>query len=330
MPRRLEPMLAELSRQLPTNDKRYGFELKWDGYRALVYLDRGRIQVLTRRQQDYTSRLPGLRALAESRAGQRLVLDGELVALLPGGRTSFHELHNLIGPRLGPQPQERGSAGEAALVYLAFDLLYLDGRTLLHAPYRERRLQLEALELAGPAWWVPPSQQGGGGELLETSQRLGSEGVVAKRLDSSYRPGIRSSDWLKIKRTRRQEFVIVGWMPALGVMADRIGSLLLAYYDLTPDAAQAAGRPQRLLYAGRVGTGFNRRTLDELMGRLAPLRADRSPLDEGAPPPIAQFVRPTLVCEVEFWEWSPGGEARHSSFRGLRPDKPTHQVIREA
>ena len=152
---------------------------------------------------------------------------------------------------------------------------------------------------------------------------------MAKRLDSPYRPGLRSGEWLKIKRTRRQEFVIVGWMPALGYKRDRVGSLLLACYDVSRDEARRAGRPQRLIYAGKVGTGFSQRTVDELSARLAPLRIPVSPLDAGVPPPLAEFVRPELVCEVEFWEWAPGGETRHASFRGLRPDKDAGDVARE-
>lgn len=326
MPQWLEPMLAELAREVPANEARYAFELKWDGYRALTYLDRGSIRVLTRRQSDYTARVPALAALAQSQRQRQLILDGELVALLAGGRTSFQELHHLLGPRARPQPGET----HAALVYLVFDLLYLDGRSLLRSPYRERRQRLEALGLSGPAWWVPPSQPGGGRELLETSGEVGAEGIVGKRLDSPYRPGLRSAEWLKIKRTRRQEFVIVGWMPALGFQRDRVGSLLLACYDLSPAAARRAKRGQRLLYAGKVGTGFTQRMLRELGMRLAPLRVNESPLDEGSPPPLAQFVRPQLVCEVEFWEWAPGGETRHSSFRGLRPDKAAVEVVRES
>ena len=325
MPQQLEPMLAELAREVPSNEAAYAFELKWDGYRGLAFLDRGTLRMLTRRQRDYTQRLPELWPLAQSLPDRRLVLDGELVALLPGGRTSFGELHDLVGtwPRV-PRPDRK-----AALAYLIFDLLYLDGRSLLRTPYRERRRQLEALELSGPAWWVPPSQEGGGRDLLETSRELGHEGVVAKRLDSPYRPGLRSREWLKIKQTRRQEFVIVGWMPALGYKRDRVGSLLLACYDVSRAEARRRRRRQQLIYAGKVGTGFSQKILDELTALLVPLHAGRSPLDVGVPPPIAEFVRPQLVCEVEFWEWAPGGETRHGSFRGLRTDKNARDVIRE-
>src|SRR5215467_5423169 len=201
MPQMLEPMLARLARELPAGEG-WAFEHKWDGYRALLYADRGRLRLLSRRQSDYTSRVPELAPLAPVLGSCRLILDGELVALTAGGRPSFQALQMRIGPRLGPKPS--GEPPPSALAYLIFDLLYLDGRSLLSLPYVERRAQLDGLGLTGPSWWTPPYQLDGRA-LLEESQTLGLEGVVAKKLASPYRPGARNGDWVKVKvpRTRR-------------------------------------------------------------------------------------------------------------------------------
>jgi bifunctional non-homologous end joining protein LigD len=161
------------------------------------------------------------------------------------------------------------------------------------------------------------------------SRRLGYEGVVAKRLDSAYRPGKRSRDWLKVKNAQSQEFIVVGWLPGEGTRAERIGALLLAVYDRSRARARESGEPQRLIYAGKVGTGFTQRTLDDLARRLAPLRTDVSPLGDVVAPVEATFVEPKIVCEVTFWEWTRSGEIRHASFKGLRQDKSPIEIVRE-
>src|SRR5215510_2711495 len=228
MPQMLEPMLARLARELPAGEG-WAYEHKWDGYRALLYANRGRLRLLSRRHSDYTSRVPEVALLAPELGSRRLVLDGELVALIAGGRPSFQALQMRIGPQMGPKPS--GEASLSELAYLIFDLLYLDGRSLLPLPYVERRDQLDGLALKGPSWWSPPYQLDGH-TLLEESQTLGLEGVVAKKLASPYRPGARNGEWLKIKVPRTQPFVIAGWMPS-DVHPDRIGSLVLAAYDVT-------------------------------------------------------------------------------------------------
>src|SRR5262245_17326480 len=195
MPHMIEPMLARFTRELPAGEG-WAFEHKWDGYRALLYADRGRLRLLSRRHNDYTSRVPELALLAPKVGSRRLILDGELVALTAGGRPSFQALQMRIGPQLGPKP--RGELPRSALAYLIFDLLYLDGRSLLPLPYIEGRGQLDGLGLTGPSWWTPPYQLDGR-TLLEESQTLGLEGVVAKKLASPYRPGARNGDWLKVK-----------------------------------------------------------------------------------------------------------------------------------
>jgi len=252
-------------------------------------------------------------------------LDGELVALTSGGRPSFQALQMRIGPQMGPKPS--GETSESALAYLIFDLLYLNGQSLLPLPYVERRDQLDGLGLTGPSWWTPPYQLDGH-TLLEESQTLGLEGVVAKKLASPYRPGARNGEWVKVKVPRSQSFVIAGWMPS-DLHPDRIGSLVLAVYDGTAQqAASVSGRP-RLVYAGRVGTGFSHRVLDLLLQTLLTLGIEQSSLDEGGPPPGARFVRPELVCEVTFREWTLSGEIRHASFQRLRNDLHPSDVTRQ-
>src|SRR5580698_40416 len=205
------------------------------------------------------------------------------------------------------------------VVYAIFDLLHLDGQTLMALPYEERRERLQGLGLGGPAWRVPAVQRGAGARLLAATEQQGLEGVVAKRLDSRYEPGRRTGAWIKIKHLRRQELVIGGWLPGEGRRTDRIGALLMGY--------QGDGG---LTYAGRVGTGFTERMLTELSRLLKPLRTDVNPFND--PPKLprnAEFVTPELVAEVEFREWTGEGVMRAPSFKGLRDDKPAAAVVRE-
>jgi bifunctional non-homologous end joining protein LigD len=208
------------------------------------------------------------------------------------------------------------------VVYLVFDVLELDGRSLLDVRYADRRDLLARLEIAGPAWQAPPAFEAAGADVLAASREQAMEGIVAKRRDSRYRPGRRSPDWRKIKHVRMQEVVVVGWRPGGGRRDGRIGALLLAVNE-----------PGGLTYAGRVGTGFTERMLDDLANRLAPLARPTSPLAPPLPPGAetkgAHWVTPALVGEVAFGEWTPEGRLRHPSWRGLREDKSPEEVKRE-
>jgi bifunctional non-homologous end joining protein LigD len=314
----IAPMLARLASSLPPNDSAFGYEFKWDGYRAIVYLEGG-LRVMSRGAQDYTRRFPELHGLPAG-AGRSMVLDGEIIALGVEQSSSFQRLQWRSGA--GSDEEIRRRAEVQPVAYMIFDLLRLEGRPVMPRPYTERRARLEALGLEGPAWWVPPYRAGGGREMFEASRRLNYEGVVAKRLTSIYVPGARSSDWLKVKNHRRQELVIVGYTSGRGARQGHIGALLVAYYD-------RPGPEGRLIYAGKVGTGYTKQTLEMLKAKLAPLRRDTSPLDAGKPPRDAVFVEPVLVCEVEFTEWTRDGTLRHPSFKGLRDDKDPREVIRE-
>ena len=242
------------------------------------------------------------------------VLDGEIVAFGENGRPSFERLQRRM--HVASPAAVRRLAASMPIVYAIFDLLYLDGHSLMELPYRERRERLEALQLSGPAWRVPVAHPGEGKLLLEATGAQGLEGVVAKRLDSRYEPGRRTGNWLKIKHTLRQELVIGGWIPGVGRRTNRIGALLMGYYE-----------DGKFRYAGRVGTGFTEKRLDELYRSLEPLRRDSSPFDIGPKlPREAMFVEPRLVAEIELREWTAERIMRAPSFKGLREDKSPREV----
>ena len=326
MPERIKPMLAKLS-GLPTDDAAYAFEIKWDGERAIAYSQGGRIRLESRNLLDITKQYPELAKLGETLGAHEAVLDGEIIAFNEEGVPSFERLQRRM--HLTRTADIRRRAAGTPVVYMLFDLLYLDGRSTMHLPYKERRQLLESLELAGPNWQTPAYHTGDGATLLAASKEQQLEGIMAKRLDSPYEPGRRSSAWLKVKNNLRQEFVVAGWTPGAGVRDDSFGALLLGYYDRTPDQAEAAGEPQRLIFAGKVGTGFSDRLLRDLVGKLQRSRIERNPFDLGEPEPGSCFVEPELVCEVDFTEWTEAGTLRHPSFKGFRDDKPAREVVRE-
>jgi bifunctional non-homologous end joining protein LigD len=319
MPERLVPMMARQG-SLPADDERWGYEVKWDGVRAVCFSEPGRMRFVTRNGNDVTPRYPELARLNRALSMHRAILDGEVVALDADGRPSFGALQSRM--HLTREAQVRRLAKEAPVNYMIFDLLWLDGRSLMGLPYEERRARLRELALEGDRWATPDHVVGGGAQLLDATREHGLEGVLAKRLDSPYEPGRRTGCWLKIKNVNRQELVIGGWLPGEGRRQERIGALLV-------------GVPEEglLRYAGRVGTGFNEAELERLAKLLAPLRRDTSPFDivpEAVKiPREAVFVEPRLVCEVEFLEWSRDGVLRAPSYKGLRDDKPAELVVRE-
>jgi bifunctional non-homologous end joining protein LigD len=316
MPERIVPMLADAGR-MPADESRYSFEVKWDGVRAIAYCKPGRIRLESRNLNEITDAYPEVRGILSDLGMHEAVLDGEIVAFDDAGKPSFERLQSRMHVT-SPNAVKRLSKS-TPVVYAIFDLLHLDGETLMALPYEQRRERLEALGVGGPAWRVPAAQRGAGAALFQATKKQGLEGVVAKRLDSRYEPGRRTGAWIKIKHLRRQELVIGGWLPGEGRRTDRIGALLMGY--------QGEGG---LKYAGRVGTGFTERMLTELARLLKPLRTDVNPFDD--PPKLprnAEFVTPELVAEVEFREWTSEGVMRAPSFKGLRDDKPAAAVVRE-
>jgi bifunctional non-homologous end joining protein LigD len=319
MPKGLRPMLARLS-DLPENEEAYAYEIKWDGIRALLYTDHGHVRLESRTGRDISRQFPELRKLGRELGAHRAVLDGEIVAFDDEGRPSFQRLQGRI--HLASESAVRSRMRDVPVTYMVFDVLYLDGRPLLRLGYEERRHVLAGLKLEGDFWQTPDHHVGEGKALLEASRRQGLEGVVAKRLGSSYEPGKRSSAWLKVKNVRTQEVVIGGWLPGKGRREGQIGALLVGYMD------EVDGK-QRLKYAGRVGTGFDAAKLEQLAKLLEPGRRDESPFDGRQPPKESIFVEPRHVAEVAFSEWTSAGTLRAPVFRGLRDDKRPEEVFRE-
>ncbi len=320
-PRRVAPMLATLGSLPPASqDGQWAFEVKWDGVRAICEIDGGRIALWSRNDRDMTVSYPEVRGLGAQLGTTQAVLDGEIAVVDKDERSSFSRLQRRM--HVASASEARRLADEDPVVYLIFDLLYLDGRWLLELPYADRRQLLGGLELEGAHWRTPPVLRGGGAAALRASQQHGQEGIIAKRRSSHYLLGRRSPDWVKIKNIRTQEVVVGGWRPGQGRRDGTIGSLLL-------------GLPSEdgLRYIGNVGTGFTEDALADLMTRLRKLSRRTSPFADAVPNVIAReahWVSPRLVGEVRFTEWTGDGRLRHPAWRGLRPDKQVSEVRLES
>ena len=316
MPEQVRPMLARAALRVPTG-KDWAYEFKWDGIRAVVFIEGGRVRVQSRSLEDITRRYPELRALGEVLGSRSAVLDGEIVALDDKGRPSFGQVQQRMG--LNSDTEIRRKMQDVPVLFMIYDLLYDSGHSLMAKPYRDRRAALDAIGLGSAHWQTTPVEWGDGETMLAASERMGLEGVVAKRADSVYREGSRDGSWVKVKNHQSQELVIGGWLQGQGRRTGHVGALLVGYYD-----------GDDFVYAGRVGTGFSDRTLDELDERLRPLKRDTSPYTKGrSVPRAAVFVEPKVVAEFEFNEWTREGQLRQPSFKGLRFDKKPQEVIRE-
>jgi bifunctional non-homologous end joining protein LigD len=325
--RPLKPMLATIAKGGPNPDEDWAVEMKWDGVRALAEVAGGEVRLVSRNDLDLTPTYPELATLARAVDADRAVLDGEIVALDETGRPNFSLLQQRFGlTRPGDVERVRR---RVPVRFFLFDVLEVDGRAQAGLPYTERRAVLERLLSPEEGIEVPPAVARASGddlapvlqEALGTSRRLGLEGVVVKRADSPYRPGVRSTDWLKLKHERAQEVVVGGWKPGDGRRAGGVGSLLLGVTD-----------GEALRYVGKVGTGFSDSDLDAIGERLAALERDSSPFTDvpRADARDAHWVTPDLVGEVRFAEWTGAGRLRQPSWRGWRPDKRPDEVVREA
>jgi bifunctional non-homologous end joining protein LigD len=334
LPGPLRPMLA-VTAPAPRDLDHWALEMKWDGVRALAYIERGQVRLMSRTERDITVAYPELARLgaattlpkpATTRDGfaptphKQLLLDGEIVVFGEGGWPEFEALQ----PRMHVSSASQAAllAGQTPVTYLVFDLLQLDGRPLMDLGYSERRALLDELGLAGPYWQTPPSFPGSDFEAVRAvSVEHGMEGVVAKRLDSHYTPGVRTDSWRKIKNIRTQEAVVAGYKPGKGNRTGQVGSLLIGVND-------ASG----LVYAGHVGTGFTDETLRMLGDKLRPLRRPDSPFDGPVPPEHARpavWVEPKLVVQVGFDRWTKAGRMRAPVYKGLRDDIDPRDVVRE-
>jgi bifunctional non-homologous end joining protein LigD len=313
----VEPMLATAA-SLPTSGA-YGFELKWDGVRALAHCQGGRLRLTGRRGNDITGKYPEVQPLGAALGKRSATLDGEIVVLDDKGRPDF----GLVQLRYTVQDLATAArrAKERPALYCIFDLMELDGEDLTMSPYAERRRILEGLGLQGPTWHVPPYTLDGQA-LLSASRELGLEGVVAKRLDSPYESGARSDTWLKVRNRPRQEFVVGGWSEGEGSRDGRIGSLLVGYWS------NANGR-RSLRYVGKVGSGLDDRTIKDLEERFAARARAACPFDPPFSAPGVHFVTPEVVVEVEASGLTRHGTLRQPAFKGIREDKPAHAVVWE-
>jgi bifunctional non-homologous end joining protein LigD len=316
IPRHIKPMLASPAEGLPSDLSRYNFEWKWDGVRALCYWD-GRFRLDSRNLLDITTSYPELRTFGRALGVQSAILDGEIVAFDDDGRPSFSRLQR----RMHVHDRERAAVLSKThpAWYVLFDILHLNGRSLLDEPYSSRREILESLTIAGPSWQITAAHVGEGPAMLKAATESKLEGIVAKRLDAPYTPGRRSPDWLKIKTVQRQEFVIGGWVPERSGSAGRVGALLMGYYD---EAGQ-------FRYAGKVGTGLSGSDHPLILKRLAGLARSENPFADRGVPRDAKFVAPSAVAEIEYRRWPEGGMVQQASYQGLRDDKPARRVVRE-
>jgi DNA ligase D-like protein (predicted ligase) len=300
----IEPMKAVLADK-PFSDPNWIFERKLDGIRCLAIRDASGVHLMSRTGRLMNQEYPRLVEALEREPSEDFIADGEIVAF-QNGITSFSRL------------QRRGRERVPVFLYV-FDLPRHEGEDLRPRPLRERKARLRrSLEFEGPLRYTPHRNGEHGEELYREACKKGLEGVIAKRADSPYRSG-RSRDWLKLKCHAEQELVIGGYTAPKGSRTD-FGALLVGYYD----------ERARLRYAGKVGTGFDQHTLRELGERLRGLEQDGSPFEPFKPlPPGTHWVRPELVGQVGFTEWTRDGRLRHPRYLGLRDDKPAREVVRE-
>jgi bifunctional non-homologous end joining protein LigD len=303
------PQLATLVKRPPTGDA-WLHEMKFDGYRILARLEEKQVTLLSRNGREWTGQFSGVVDSVRRLPAHTALLDGEVAAVTPDGRTSFQALQNYMS----------GSHRDG-LFYMVFDLLHLDGQDLTGARLEDRKAALA--RLLGPRGEEPGVLRysdhvvGSGAEFFAEACRLGLEGAVSKRRDAPYR-STRGADWVKTKCVKRQEVVIGGYTDPEGSRLG-IGALLAGIYER-----------DRLVYVGKVGTGFTARTLQMLHKRLKSLERPTSPFAT-RPTGVVRphWVEPRLVAEVAFGEWTADGKMRHPSFQGLREDKPADQVVRE-
>ncbi|MCG2591335.1 DNA ligase D [Ramlibacter sp. XY19] len=309
LPETLQPELAVLVDEAPKDAQDWIFEIKFDGYRMLARVERGQVALVTRNGNDWTTRLGALVKALQSMDLPDGWYDGEII--MPGADTpaDFQALQGAFDSKRTEQ-----------IVYYLFDLPYCAGHDLRDVPLQQRREVLQRIVTRKPHANVRFSEvfEVPAAELLDSACRLGLEGVIGKRRDSAY-VCRRSTDWIKLKCSRRQEFVIGGWTDPKGSRTG-IGSLLLGLHD----------NDGKLIYAGNVGTGFNERSLRDLRARLDQLAVDKSRFQGGTGLPRgAHWVEPELVAEVSYGEMTRDGKVRHSVFQGLRTDKPADVIVNE-
>ncbi|HXF26349.1 MAG TPA: DNA ligase D [Bryobacteraceae bacterium] len=312
MPKAVTPMLATLTGAPPAG-KDWLYEVKWDGVRAICFVQDGKLRIESRSGKRCEQQYPELQVLPHYVAAGEAILDGEITVLDAQGRSRFE----LIQPRIGvgdPNTIAHRSRSTPVTLFV-FDLLYLDGFDLRKAPLVERRRALESVLKPGERIRISDAFPASGEQMLEAARKHGLEGVVGKRAESAYE-GKRSREWLKIKVEKRQEFVIGGFMEG---EREHFGSLVLGLYE-----------KGKLIPVGQVGTGFDAKTMKAIFEKLEPLIVKKSPFAKRIPAPRGiTWVRPELVCEVKFLEFTKDGFVRAPVYIGLREDKNSNEVVRE-
>jgi bifunctional non-homologous end joining protein LigD len=309
MPEFLPPQLATLVDKPPSGEA-WVHELKFDGYRMLCFVNRGKAKFFSRNGKDWTEKFPNVSTALKTLPVTTAILDGEIVIQDKAGRSSFQALQQSMKIR------------SSAFVFQIFDLIYLDGFNITGTPLRERKAVLEEL-LAGAKPKGPlrysDHVEGNGAQFFKQACEYGIEGIVSKLADSPYE-STRNKNWLKTKCIKRQEFVIVGYTPSKKAFPG-FGSLILGVYD-----------KGKLVYSGRVGTGFSIRQRLEIQKKLDRISQQAMPFAVKPKDPglrDAHWAKPQLVAEVEFTEWTAEGSIRHPSFQGLREDKMPTEIVRE-
>lgn len=313
-PHFITPMAAHNVSELPEGAD-WIYELKFDGYRALLIKDGKTLQIRSRNNKDLTRMYPSIAAAGLRLNADQAIVDGEIVAVNEQGRPSFQAL------------QHRGSHPGHHVVLYAFDVLHLNGRNLLSEPLHQRRARLPSL-LNSSGVLASQELNGTATDVLHAIQALGLEGIVAKRRDSIYQPGERSNDWLKLKLDRQQEFVIGGYRPG----SAGVDALLVGYYEA-----------MKLIFAGKVRAGFVPHTRRDLWNKLKTIHVTRCPFANLPTTGSSRWsggitaeemnemkwTKPTLVAQIRFVEWTDEGRLRHAAFLGLRFDKVAKDVHRE-
>jgi bifunctional non-homologous end joining protein LigD len=310
----LAPMFAGAT-GMPRDPRGWLFEPKWDGVRAIARLWSGRMTLTSRLGNDVTQAYPELAQLSAAIGGHTAVLDGEIVAFDERGRPRFERLQR----RMHVRHPSRALTQEVPVVYILFDLLWLDGRVLTTEPLVERRRRLESLGLDGPSWQVSPLlPEAPDAQLIAACREVGLEGYLGKLAKSGYSVGRRSKAWTKVKCVRRREFVVGGWSEGTGGRSGHVGSLAVGWVD--PEAPKPPGHPFALRYAGQVGSGLSEALLKELSSAFSELATATSPFANTPAAPPLRFVRPVLVVEVMFNDVTRAGVLRQASLKGLRND----------
>ncbi|WP_369166555.1 ATP-dependent DNA ligase [Streptomyces sp. R28] len=306
----IPPMLATPGTLPPAaQDARWAYETKQDGQRAVVYLaGDGSLLLRARSGEDITAAYPELGPLGGALGTTRAVLDGEILALDEQGRADFQLLQSRMGLAHSPTRAAR-MAAQTAVHLVLFDVMHLAGRSLLTLPYTRRRGRLEELSLGGPFWSTPGALVGHGAEALRATREHGLEGLVCKRLDSVYEPGVRSRAWIKIRNMRTEDVIVGGWLPGKGRLTGLPGAVLVGQ--------RAAGK---LRYVGGVGTGWSEAERTQLAGLLRAAETDTCPFDPAPHVAGAHWVLPRLVGEVRYSVRTRSGMLRQPSWLRLRPD----------